>query len=322
MNRQRYLHFLLTLCSGGGIDPFTGQPSPSVGLTATDMTRIQLDYHSYWAVDVAGILQATAANTGVAMTASGVALVQMLAANNGSMAVGNSLATLATAVYQRLVPLTQPETNTSVWRDMVYLHDALLSDNTTDGTDPACVRQGYPSCAAFTAAAVDAVAAQYLPGGATAASGNSAGRWGLDNHAVTYAHEVLGQVSPHATLCVMFMVRQGVAFVVLCLQSPLACLADRSVPHGGDDSTVNVGHADLTAGTTTYGQSAGPSYRQVVDFSSLDATSLFVHGPGQSGNTLDNWYGDLARPWSNGQYLSMSTVTYGSDGGVQTLAPA
>jgi hypothetical protein len=49
--------------------------------------------------------------------------------------------------------------------------------------------------------------------------------------------------------------------------SMLGCLVDRLAAHGGDDSSINVGGFDLTS--DDFRQTAGPSYRQIIDVGSL-----------------------------------------------------
>lgn len=75
-------------------------------------------------------------------------------------------------------------------------------------------------------------------------------------------------------------------------------------PHGGDASTVNVGHYSY------YGDGFetlhAASMRSIYDLSDLDA-SLFIHAPGQSGHPLSPHYRDLAPLWSNGDYIEIAT---------------
>ena len=99
------------------------------------------------------------------------------------------------------------------------------------------------------------------------------------------------------------------------------------VPHGGDSSTVNVGH--ITFGTKDLVQTEGPSYRQIIELaevqyvaqtesddvdgvsSSGSINSGSTHntrflGPlGQSGDLFSHHYNDLAMAWSTGEYLRM-----------------
>jgi penicillin amidase len=75
------------------------------------------------------------------------------------------------------------------------------------------------------------------------------------------------------------------------------------VDHGGDASTVNVGHFRFGGDFSTF--HAG-SLRAIYDLSDLDA-SLFSQAPGQSGHPLSPHYSDLAGPWAAGVYLTIDT---------------
>ncbi len=117
----------------------------------------------------------------------------------------------------------------------------------------------------------------------------------------------------------------------------------RYVQHGGDGYTVNVGPYS----STSFIQSAGPSYREIVDLSNLDA-SLFVHPMGQMGSEFSPLYSNLLADWylmrcapqrsgavalshvacltrraapcrSGGKYLSMATGKFSYDV-VQTMS--
>ncbi len=87
--------------------------------------------------------------------------------------------------------------------------------------------------------------------------------------------------------------------------TPLSRLTDRSVPFGGDSSTVNVGSYDLE----NFVMDSGPSYRQVLDLSRPDR-SLYVHPMGQSGNPLSGNFDDLLPLWREGGYLPMRMDGY------------
>lgn len=83
-------------------------------------------------------------------------------------------------------------------------------------------------------------------------------------------------------------------------KSPLARFADRTLPHGGDESTVNVGSYD----PSSFEMTAGPSYRQVVSLAD-PGDSRFVMPMGESGNLLSSHYDDLLPLWQDGRYLPM-----------------
>ena len=107
-------------------------------------------------------------------------------------------------------------------------------------------------------------------------------RWGIDIHKARFAHQILGQIPA------------------------LQCFSDRLTPHGGDGYTVNVGHMEKNMGTME--QLAGPSYRHIVDWSAVDANSLFLNPLGQSGDEFSPLYDNLVTSWSKGEYLAMTTI--------------
>ena len=71
-------------------------------------------------------------------------------------------------------------------------------------------------------------------------------------------------------------------------------------PHSrpGDGYTVNA------TGGANYSQTAGASYREVLDLSDWDH-SLMTNVPGESGNSGDPHYGDLIHDWADGHYHPM-----------------
>jgi penicillin amidase len=73
-------------------------------------------------------------------------------------------------------------------------------------------------------------------------------------------------------------------------KSPVACLAERYVAHGGDSNTVNVGGFD----DKSFVQGHGPSYREIIDWSDVDKNSLFLNPLGQSGNIFSKNYGNIS----------------------------
>lgn len=104
-------------------------------------------------------------------------------------------------------------------------------------------------------------------------------KWGIDVHQALFVHEILNA-------------------------STFKCLGNRQIAHGGDDYTVNVGHYDYNDDEMTQG--AGPSYRQIVDFSELE-NSLFLNPLGQFGMELSDHYDDLLPKWAQGDYMPMQT---------------
>lgn len=268
------------------------------------MAAIQGDVVSLFATDVAAA--AGAVPPGLFASDGGRALAVLLASNGwgASMALDSRTATAAATLTARLATLPAAETGTDTWREMLFMVNALRSDHSQNGSDPACLAAGAANCSAYLAGALDAVADSLGVRGPGDGAGTAApwGRGGV--HAATFTHAVLGH-------------------------SLLACAANVPVDHGGDDSTVNVGTM-VYGGDGRFAQSAGPSYRQIADLSpGGDGTSLFVHGPGQSGNLVERgaqWYAALAGAWATQQYTSMAAApgTFESAPGtlVQALSPA
>lgn len=217
------------------------------------------------------------------------------------MAIGSGYATIAAALTKELMALPSAETGSDYWSDMAWMRNALASDAAAanpnaaiggvvglyNSSDAACTRAGYASCAAALGSILSQVASAFGTGtGAASGSGHAAG-WGTgDTHIAQYAHQIL-------------------------TGSPLECLSDRHIGHGGDDSSVNVGGYDVTS-ADAYVMDHGPSYREVVDSSDPSGGSLFVHGPGQGGWLVDigpsatGWYDSLLLAWADGGYLPMA----------------
>jgi penicillin amidase len=70
-------------------------------------------------------------------------------------------------------------------------------------------------------------------------------------------------------------------------------ILSRSMPNGGDWSTVNVGPVAVD---TPYEQHSVPGYRQIVDLSSTN-DSRFLDAVGQSGHFLSPHYDDFLSDW-------------------------
>lgn len=75
--------------------------------------------------------------------------------------------------------------------------------------------------------------------------------------------------------------------------APLRWLLSRSVPNGGDWSTVNVGPVSVSA---PYDQVSIPGYRQVLDLSPANDNRL-LDAVGQSGHFLSPFYDDALGDW-------------------------
>src|SRR5262249_11162058 len=70
-------------------------------------------------------------------------------------------------------------------------------------------------------------------------------------------------------------------------------LLSRSVPTGGDFSTINVGPVDANL---PYEQHSVAGYRQIIDLSSAN-DSRFIDAVGQPGHRLSTHYDDFLRDW-------------------------
>ncbi len=71
-----------------------------------------------------------------------------------------------------------------------------------------------------------------------------------------------------------------------------------AVPRPGDANTV------LAQSGTNFRTTNGPSYRQVIDLSDWDASTM-TNVPGESGDPASKHYGDLLDDWAKGKYHPM-----------------
>ncbi len=85
----------------------------------------------------------------------------------------------------------------------------------------------------------------------------------------------------------------------------------RTVPHGGDWSTVNVGPVFAPK---PFEQHSLPGYRQIVDLSPAN-DSRFLEAVGQSGNVFSPHYDDSLADWSAGRYRKMRMERSGDRAG-------
>jgi acyl-homoserine lactone acylase PvdQ len=118
--------------------------------------------------------------------------------------------------YRELSKLASSETDKKFWNDPIFIYNLL---NGTHGAfDPACnITSSLPNA---TISCLEAAAWTFEK-----AVHQSSHKRGVHRIAPLWGEEVHHAVFPHALL-------DG---------TPLACLANRDVPHGGDMSTVNVG---------------------------------------------------------------------------------
>ena len=83
--------------------------------------------------------------------------------------------------------------------------------------------------------------------------------------------------------------------------APLRPLLSRSVPNGGDWSTVNVG---AVLADRPYEQESVPGYRQIIDLSPAN-DSRFIDAVGQSGHFLSPHYDDFLADWRDVRHRKM-----------------
>jgi len=83
--------------------------------------------------------------------------------------------------------------------------------------------------------------------------------------------------------------------------APLRALLSRSVPNGGDWSTLNVG---AVSADRPYDQRSVPGYREIIDLSPAN-DSRFIIDVGQSGHALSNHYDDFLKDWHAVQHRKM-----------------
>ena len=206
------------------------------------------------------------------------------------MAVGEDTPTLWAESRKRLMALGGGEVGDTVHDNAVFLLNALSNN----GSDPACAAAGFSSCAAFAAAALDGAAAAFSLGGGGQVKGGATPvpMWGVGIHKALVAHQVL-------------------------TGSPLSCLADREVGHGGEDFTVNVGGWKL-GGREDLEQTHGASVRHVLDMrdglvvggggdknTSTTALSKWVLPGGQEGDLFSVDYDSMLSKWAGGEYVAM-----------------
>ena len=93
-------------------------------------------------------------------------------------------------------------------------------------------------------------------------------------------------------------------------------LLSRSIPNGGDWSTVDVGAVSVTS---PYDQISIPGYRQIVDLSAAN-DSRFIDAVGESGHFLSPHYDDFLKDWQAVRHRRMRMVRADVDrGAVGTL---
>jgi penicillin amidase len=213
------------------------------------------------------------------VTEEGAVLQAMLRGWNGAMTEGapEPLAyaawyeALHRAIYADELGELFPRFNGSRAAFIDRVLSGELSQWCDDVTTPSDETCGETMGAAFDAAAAR-LAALYGPD-------PTAWRWG-EAHAALFGHPLF---TGAPVLDALFTVR---------------------TQHGGDGTTVNVGHFNF--GGEDFATIHAGSLRAIYDLSDLDA-SLYVQAPGQSGNPMSPHYSDLAPIWAQGGYFEIDT---------------
>ena len=282
--------------AGGGADRGRGS---GMNHSTWSMRAIQADTLSLWFTDLQPLLQSLQPKT-----EAGKAWARRLQQWGGDMAVGSEEATVFQLFYRHLCTLTYPELNETNCNP-VYLYNVFIrgdKDPNCDHTPPASTAatehpdlpsphtgdpppkppSPSPGCLAWASAGFDSVVANSF----------AAPAWGADVKPTSFAHQILSG-------------------------SPLTCLSDRRVPHGGDSFTINVGSWKLpegrdawtTASTPPGSQTSGSSYRQIIDLHDLEH-SQWEQSLGQSGNLISPWYDDWLESWQEVRLLPMRTHNF------------
>ena len=245
---------------------------PNIGMA--EMKAIQLDYHSGLYDDFLYLLKLIHGHKKLSPMAKKWAEAMISSSFGGDMDIGSEAATVFAVWYHHLSTLVSKATHGVVKSQLNvnWLLKVMASDTSTD---PAC---GGKPCFLFAVQALEDTVKELFPcTKSTCVGDETPPKWGQDVHFANFEHEVLGK-------------------------TPLSCVVDRSTPHGGDDSTVNVGHFD--AASSSYAQTAGPSYRHIIDLADMES-SEFLNPLGQSGDPFSLHFDDLLNAWSNGDYMAM-----------------
>lgn len=138
--------------------------------------------------------------------------------------------------------------------------------------DPAC--EEYRSCRRFAVKSfIDTV--DTIKG----MKGGEIPMWGVDVHDTNFGHALFDS-------------------------TPLKCIASRTIRNIGGTMTVNVNDNN---GLPNFVSTEGVSYRQIVSWDNVDENSLFINGPGQSGNMFEGSYDSMLEMWRKGEYIHMTT---------------
>jgi penicillin amidase len=85
----------------------------------------------------------------------------------------------------------------------------------------------------------------------------------------------------------------------------LKLFSDLSVPSGGDFYTLDRGGSSVTDPDHPFARTHGPGFRGIYDLSD-PAKSRFMIATGESGHIFSHHYGDLVKPWNDGQSITLT----------------
>lgn len=256
-------------------------------LSRDDMPNIQLDYRSYMAADMLrgavqlGLTGPKATEAPLSLSSDAAEAARNLANWTVQMEVGSPEATLVSMWRRALVHRAKQSTGGIIWRDPGWLWNALT------GGDASSCPDGCDVLLAQSLSDVEHRHGELVRAVARGSKGPKKYQWGVGLHMGLFAHIILGQ-------------------------SPLKCMANREIGHGGDGSSVNVGMFALEDIDGDMHQVAGPSYRQIIDLGDMPA-SRYLNPLGQDGNEFSTGYTALLEKWARGEYLPMDLESYGGD---------
>ncbi len=262
-------------------------------LTPDDFAAIQADTRSLHAVSLLPLLLSHARPR----DASGQAALKILSTWDHDARADSAAAAIFQAWFHALVPaIAGDELGARVLDDYVaaermsfvarFLVNVLTGPSAAWCDDRAT--PGRETCDEVVTSALDTAVADL-----TRRLGRDMGRWRWDRiHRAIFPHQGLDAVAA------------------------LRPLLSRSVPNGGDWSTVDVGGV---AQAHPYEQHAIPGYRQIVDLSPAN-DSRFLDSVGQSGHFLSPHYDDRLHDWRAVRHQPMRmTRAQAEDGAIGTL---
>lgn len=229
-------------------------------------------------------------------TAAGRALKARVASWDGFSPVGSKEATIVNQWAREIARLGSDEQDKDFvsWWYSEYFYNALTSDGSPGGTDPACLAQGFTSCSAFAAHALDAAAQEF--GGSSDSHIPSWGKMGSKRVRPTKIKES-GDYRHVGMFTSQIMGSDA---------SPFACMANRAFESGGDGYCVNA--QDFSHADEAMIADHGPGYRGIIDMGGSETNhtsqvSRIIIGLGQSGNLFSRNYYDILDMYKNGEYL-------------------